>query len=107
MPAAAAPPSLAATQPLPPPPRRCPADCLPWCTISDGVHVTGTVNDVMLQQLVNMYLLQQAWPYAQELLAAAPAPAPAPAEWLDTGGGDAAADAVAAEEAPAAENILT
>ena len=66
------------------------------------MHVTGTVNDVMLQQLANMYSLQQAWPYAQQLLAAAaPAPAPAPAEWLD------AEAAVAAEAAPAAENILT
>lgn len=43
---------------LPPLPTVPPADCLPWCTIADGIHVRGSVNKVLVQQLVNAYLLQ-------------------------------------------------
>ena len=42
-----------------PSPRRAltPADCLAWCTIADGIHVRDSVNAVLVQQLVNAYLL--------------------------------------------------
>ena len=33
----------------------CPAaDCLPWCMLSDGAHVNDTVNELVLQILVNL-----------------------------------------------------
>lgn len=50
-----------------------PADCLPWCTTEDGVHVTSTVNEVLLQQLANMFAIRQAWPVAQQLVGPAAA----------------------------------
>lgn len=45
----------------------CSAGCLPWCTIYDGIHVINTVNEVVLQQVVNMFALLRAWPTAQRL----------------------------------------
>ncbi|KAI7839490.1 hypothetical protein COHA_006757 [Chlorella ohadii] len=48
-------------------------DCLPWCTTEDGVHVTSTVNEVLLQQIANMFALRQAWPVAKSLVTPATA----------------------------------
>ncbi|PRW61493.1 CAS1 domain-containing 1-like [Chlorella sorokiniana] len=42
-------------------------DCLPWCTTEDGVHVISTVNEVLLQQVVSMLALRQAWPFAKQV----------------------------------------
>lgn len=70
-------PSCFTPVPNPPPtPHLCRPDCLPWCTIQDGVHVTSTVNEVLLQQLANMYLL---WKAQRAAAAAAPAPTVPPA----------------------------
>ncbi len=32
-------------------------DCLAWCTIEDGIHVVPTVNEVLVQQLANAFLV--------------------------------------------------